>query len=418
VIARIAVGIAALLLGLAGVAVLALLRDDPKPQAFRLQEDYDTGVTSLVWRDGAKPLSLGVNSVGYLLSPDGRTAVFGSQWDDRLRFADLVTRKLSNGPRTTRFPAPVSSCAATPHAWFDSGRIVATGWCGDAHRTSDSTLAAIRPDGTVSIRPVGWGPVLTTKNRAIFLASPPPGPFVENSYAREERLGRARLIKVEPNGSIARAVLRIRVGMSDSRTHKRFPGFAVRRDRAVVVSEDEGSAEIDLRTMRIRYHPVSFPARPQRLSPPPLRHEGTANPARDLTREAHWLNDRHVAVSGYDIWTKDHHDRMGGAGLWLLDTETWTAKRIDPDASDIHVAAGTMLAWSVLRSRHGLRAYDEDGRLLFRRFNGRDVALGGVRGGEATVHVYGAFDFRRQMPTDMRTFAVDLRSGRVQPLER
>jgi hypothetical protein len=317
---------AALLLLIATTAVVVWERRDSGPHGFRVViDDLEEEPTKLVWAAGGKPLSLGVYSISHVVSPDGRTAVFGSQSDDRLRYVDLVARRLSIGPRTTAF-AMAESCGTDPHLWSRSDRIIATGWCGDAHRTGASTLVIVDPAGTAAIRTIGSGPLAKAGDAVVLFTSPPPGPFFERTFAREERLGLSRLLRIDADGSISAVTVRIRSGMRDARTLIRWPGFAVRGHRAVVVSEDEGTAEIDLRTLSVRYHDVSFPARPRRLLPPPVQHQGTANPARILARNAHWVDDHRIAVTGYDVWTKNHYNQCGEAGPWILDTQTWKAR--------------------------------------------------------------------------------------------
>jgi hypothetical protein len=310
-------------------AVVVLRHDEPEPHAFRVVIDHGwSEATRIVWRDGAKPLSLGVPAALHVVSPNGRTAAFGSQRDDRLRYVDLVSRRLSLGPRMTKYRWS-ESCAADPHVWTRSNRIIATGWCGDVHRTAASTLAVVDPDKTVRIRTIGDGPIVRAGGGAVLLVSPPPGPPLDDSDVLEERLGPSRLLRVDADGSLSGEVrLRIHSGMRNSRTTIRFLGLAVRGNRAVVVSEDQGTAEVDLRTLAVRYHPVSFPAPLRRLLPAPVQHQGTANPARIISRQPRWLDDNRIVVTGYDVWTKDHNNQCGEAGPWILDTRIWKARRI------------------------------------------------------------------------------------------
>lgn len=307
-------------------------RGDQKPHAFRVVSDEAwSQPTKIVWLDGSEPLSLGVPANLYVRSPDRRTVVFGSQFDDRLRYVDLVSKRLKVGSRTTAYPYE-ESCAANPRLWAEPHRIIATGWCGDAHRTGASTLAIVDPvAGKATMKTIGSGDVIATRDAAVFLVPPPPI-RLPSSPPLEEQLGPSTLMRVAGDGSVAAIKLRIRSGMRDSRTFIRWPGFAVRGDRAVVVSEDEGSAEIDLRTLRVKYHGVSFPAPSRRSLDPPLPHQGTLNPARVLSRKARWIDDRRIAVTGYDVWTANHFNQCGEAGPWILDTQTWTANRVSPTA--------------------------------------------------------------------------------------
>lgn len=389
---------------------------DTRPHAFRLLVDpAGSTPTKLAWRDGSPPLSLRVYTPTLALSPRGRFAAFGSDYagDGRLRLVDLVRRRLSRSARVVWWPP--GGCEATPLLWAANGRIVAFGECSDAHRTGESVLTVLdAATGRVrSTRRIGN--VIRTGHaagRAVLLASPPVGPVYPGTYAREERLGPARLIRIGRDGSVSQVVLRIRAGWARSRTFNRDPGLAVRGDRAVVVAEGDGAAVVDLRTLRVRYHRLqhSFDARRRRLAPPPIPHEGTDNPSRDLVRAAWWLAGDSIAVTGWDQWTDGQSDQALLAGLKILDARTWTVRTIDPSIGELRLTRSFVLGtgW------HGLRVFDRRGRAVQGYFRRHRVWIERVRGDRVRVDVIArelAPETKAASPT--RVYDVDLRSRRV-----
>jgi len=130
--------------------------------------------------------------------------------------------------------------------------------------------------------------------------------------------------------------LPIRAGSARSRTYNRWPAFAVDGDSryAYVIGEGEGCARVDIRTLRVAWHrlPHAFDAQPQFASAP-QRHMGTANPSRDIRREAVWLGGGKIAVTGDDTWTSNSFDRTAPAGLKILDVRRWTVRTVDPRVS-------------------------------------------------------------------------------------
>jgi hypothetical protein len=167
----------------------------------------------------------------------------------------------------------------------------------------------------------------------------------------------------------------VHAGYANARTFNRTPALAVDPDgtRAVVVSEGEPAAEIDLQTLRVRYHAVAhgFDARPIRFASRPTPHMGTTNPSRDLEREACWAGGGRIAVTGYDTWTHRGYDRTLAAGFRLLDTRTWIVRTIDPRTRFVRCGARSVIAWGT--GKTGLAVYTPGGRLRFRRFAGRTV---------------------------------------------
>ena len=362
--------------------VVAFSAGGARPHEFSLAYSFTSDEPiSVVWHDGAPPLKLRgfYEPRGRVWSPD-RTRVAIGAWADKpqLPIVDLVHRRLIRSAQLAS--APAGGCSVQPLVWSARERLVAHVWCGGAHDSEAAAVATV--DGTsghvVARRSVGVVFArVQTREWAVLLASPPLGRRYARTYARVERTGPARLIVVGRDGSVRVRVLRIRAGYSHSRMFNREPGLAVRGDRAIVVAEGDGAAMIDLRTLRVGYHRIAFPARPRRLALRPRRHEGTSNPSRDLVRTATWLDANHVAVTGIDSWTRKFMDQQLGAGLRILDTRTWRAPLVDSTAAILHRAQGFLIVTGV--SRDGIRVYDVRGRLRLRRFAGWDATVTRIR---------------------------------------
>ncbi len=119
------------------------------------------------------------------------------------------------------------------------------------------------------------------------------------------------------------------------------------RDRAFVVAPDALVAEVNLKTMHVRY----------------LKLQGLERRGRASTRHALWLGDRFIAI-------------FGPAGVAVIDTSDWRVRTIDARASKAAVAAGKLLVYGT--HSPGLRAYSVDGRQHFALFGEegiRDVLI-------------------------------------------
>jgi hypothetical protein len=135
--------------------------------------------------------------------------------------------------------------------------------------------------------------------------------------------------------------------------------------RAFVTSAVGLVAEVNLRTMIVRYHRVPTPHDRRRL-------------------EALWLGHGRLAVSGDP-----------NAGVTVIDTSTWTARTVAPGSTSARLAGGRLLVYSepAFRSRGvGLRVYTRDGRRLVRHLFGDQHMEVEVLG--ADVAVFRPHEFR------------------------
>jgi hypothetical protein len=363
-----------------------------KPHAFRMVVDeYGDNPTKIVWLDHRSPpilVDLHPEPGTRLFAPDRRrVAIGGDEARPRLHILDLATRRLWASRPLVR--APYGGCGVTPLVWTVSDHVVATVWCGDAHRTAASAIAGVDVDAKRLLwsRPLGlvFG-ASRTRERAVLLTSPPMRPELGDTGILNERIGRARLLVVGRDGVVHARTLPIRAGLGAARTFNREPGFAVRGETAIIVAEGDGAALVDLRTLRVDDHRVAFPPRPRRLAPQPVMHTGTTNPSRDLVRKAFWVDRHHVVVTGSDTWTHRGYDTTLGAGVRILDTRTWKTRLVDPTAAEVQRTRRYLVAWDA--GPAGLRVYDHAGRLVLRRFVGRFVWVDSVRRDRIVVHVW------------------------------
>ena len=191
-----------------------------------------------------------------------------------------------------------------------------------------------------------------------------------------------RLAVVDSEGTVRlRAVERILAGTvvdptgTEYRTRTIQPGLAVDPDgrRAFVVPASGPVAEVDLVTLDVSYHELDRPSPLGRL----LRWLTPAAQAKVMegpVREARWLGDGMLAVSGSDYSVEAGTSGAEGmlqapAGVRLIDTRSWSSRLLDPEASGFAVGAGLVVAqggrWDYREERGygpGLRAFGLDGK--------------------------------------------------------
>jgi hypothetical protein len=227
-------------------------------------------------------------------------------------------------------------------------------------------------------------------------------------------IGPASLVVADSRGVRATQLPSIRAGEvpgGDGISQWRLPGLAVDAARATVyVADPDGViAAIDLKTLAVSEHePATQPSLLTRLDSwlePTAAAKGDAGPV----RQAHWLGNGFLLVSGTNLEDSEQQLASDPAGLELIDTRSWTAHVLAPDADSFTVANGVLLVtgarWrgNVNPTGMGIQAYGRDATRLFALFPGRDVWVDHVANGHAYVAGHG---WKRER-------VVDLRSGRV-----
>ncbi len=164
-------------------------------------------------------------------------------------------------------------------------------------------------------------------------------------------------------------------------------------------------------SLAVAYHRLGRPTSPlQRLASwllPAAEAKESSGPARNVL----WLGDGLLAVSGVDASAV-----AGGgyaelpAGLELVDTRTWTVRRIEQHASNATLVGGRLLAWGV---RFGPDRNQGYGLTVFGPGERRPVHLLGSQQ-VAWVQVGGDLAYASLSEGNQPAYAViDLRSNRV-----
>ena len=244
--------------------------------------------------------------------------------------------------------------------------------------------------------------IRTTPDSLVLLLSP------------RDSIGPSRLAIVDTGGVVRFAAIseissgweQVETDGDEPRMRQLVPGLAVdpAGRRAVVVPPGRRVAEIDLRTLAVSYHdldePISVLDRLRNWIEPAVHAKSLDGPA----REARWLGDHVIAVTGRQYRTgRDGEVTEIPAGLDFVDTRDWTVRSLDPGVSAISLARGMALAYGGGGAKwRGLTAYGPDGRRRFHVLGERLVTF---------VEVVGRYAY--VVESERTTIVVDLRSGRL-----
>jgi len=239
-------------------------------------------------------------------------------------------------------------------------------------------------------------------------------------------IGRARLVVSDANAGLRTVTLaEIKAGFkqlddtdgSGPRMEQAVPGIAAdpAGRRVYVVPDAAPLAEVDLASLKVTYHRLGRSASPlQRLArwwAPPAEAKIISGP----WRNALWLGDGQLAVTGYDGSAKGHHMEIP-SGLELIDAANWTARQVDRHSTSAMLAAGRLLAFGTAfgtgqdgaNQGYGLTLYGPGDRQPVHRFGAKQVGWIQVNGDLAYIQLMDA------NLSNMEGYAVvDLRSGRV-----
>lgn len=384
-----------------GVVRSSLVRIDPRTLRVRPGRRLGLGELSIeawsVSRDRARLAFAGVNINASVLAPS-------------LRIVD--TRRLRVVGRVEEVAGWVRATAWLPHR-----RLVALVEVSEGSRVR-TDVVTIDPAGLeVLERQALPGQVLRVarmRDRLVVL------------LASAESLEPARLAIVGPTGATRTLVIsRIPAGYATrsdggGAVVQREPGLAVDPDggRAFVVAADGNVAQVALDTGAISYHRVarrvSFLGRLRNWLEPVAEAK---LPREGSTRIARWLGGGMIAVSGGDyavVGTGDRAlSRFTPAGLQLIDTRSWTVRKLGEGtdtfwhAGDLLLAAATRWGGYELEvpaRPPGLVIYGADGRQRLRLYAGKHVWVVYANARRAFLGVEGGADVME---------VIDLPSGRV-----
>jgi hypothetical protein len=373
------------------------------------------------------------HTFGWSFSPDRSRLALGSDGSGEVRIVDLRHRRVL-GDVEVNTPQRGSVFAS---AWAGANRVLAVvvspGCCG-LGTTTVAGIAATQPPRLLWQRRLNGSLQAGERfRRSLVLVLGPAG----------RRLGRSRLVVVGPEGHAQSASLtEIRSGLGGSGNYRtgRFvsdiwdPGLAVDPTgaRAFVVQAGEPLAEIDLASLRVRYHalaePISFLGRLHNWLEPKAEAKADEGP----TRQALWLGQGMLAVTGFDghAGLESHGGQTEWAtpaGLKLIDTRRWSVRTLDPRVSNAVLAPDTLLAFGVLwdsrgqrMTGSGLSGYTRDGSRRYHLYG--DDPISAVQPLGSRILVGGAAGsrlFRRGALLDARTghelrsvgFSIELLAG-------
>lgn len=355
------------------------------------------------------------HTFGWSFGPDGSRLALGSDTPRaELRLIDLKRMRVVGDVKLARR----GSVLATTWAGRERvlGVVVTPGCCG----LGETVVAGVQADHRRLLWQRRLGGSLQAGERfrrSLVLVLGPRG----------RALGASRLVVVAPDGRVRSVPLtEIRSGSETTggRDPARFlvrqwnPGLAVDPNgaRAFVVQAGAPVAEVDLRTLAVRYHepaePISLLGRLRDWLEPTAQAKAQEGPR----RQALWLGNGLLAVTGTDT-----HASLGlsgreaqwdaPAGLKLIDTRRWSIRTLDPRTSAATVAAGTLLGFGILwdsRSHKlagsGLTAYALDGSRRYHRYG--DDPISGAQPLADRILVGGGAGsriFRRGALLDART---------------
>jgi hypothetical protein len=341
-------------------------------------------------------------------SPDETEVALAGAAPLEIRIVDVRGLRLESVvPLPRNFAQPLEPPAVTALAWPTERRILALiEWGAWGHG-----LVVVDPvEGRVVLQETIDGALVgqarTKDGFALLLA--PPG-----------RIGPSTLLMVDSAGEQRSvAIAEVPAGLETvdrEQGVQRFdvPALAVDPTglRALVVPAKGDVAAIDLVAERVVYHtldePISLLGRLRSW----LEPKADAKASAGVERQAAWVGDHLVAVSGQDhsLVNGQADEQAAPAGLSLIDVRDWSKRTLDERASEFLFSAGTLLAYGISGNSAtqetigmGLTAYGLDGEERFHLFGDEPIYFVQTAGPFAYVWLDGA-----------SPVAVDLRSGTV-----
>jgi hypothetical protein len=188
-------------------------------------------------------------------------------------------------------------------------------------------------------------------------------------------IGALRLAVVGGKGMRVAAVPRLTGGTSvegdgeDVRAREVIPALVVDREgrRALVYSQGT-VVEISLADLTAATHDLSERVSIWRRFRDWLEPTAQAKIVEGSYRSGEWIGDGRFAVSGMDF----AEEESKAAGLTIVDTESWTLRKVDDSATEVAVSGETLLTFGY-HANEGVRGFDLSGRELFHLLRGRSA---------------------------------------------
>jgi hypothetical protein len=340
--------------------VLALVSRATRVELVRLE------VRSLAPVGGAAPLRVGLHDIPWAMSPDGTQLALGSGRTTSVVFVDLRRMRMLGR-------VGIASSFITAVAWPAPNRFLML-----ERGVRRWRLAVVDPTTrrVLSRRTIG-----PSRSLSAAAAITPDGlaVLIEPGH----RVGTPHLLLLDARGRARRVALpRIAAGMrkkkvgSKYRVWYRHPGLAVDAEagRAYVVTAGSRVAVVDLATLAVTYREVRrLRSRAAAARSPEVLASGGNILATGTQRQAHWLGDGLIATSGWnEVFERDSRGSLvqgdPPAGLDVLDTRTWTSRRLRDDVRWFHATHDLVLASVPPRRRPGtaVAAFTHEGAARFR----------------------------------------------------
>jgi hypothetical protein len=210
------------------------------------------------------------------------------------------------------------------------------------------------------------------------ISSEPAGKELVSLVAPTSRIGPARLVVFEGRDVRDVTLAEVPAGWaqledaddgSKLQTRQSVPALAVNEEgtRALVIPAGGRVADVDLDTMEVRYHdlsePVSLWGRLRDWLEPAAHAKAMDGP----DRNAVWLPNGLVAVSGAQYTMDGDRMDMTPAGLVLIDPSDWSVRRVSDEPSWVTLRGGALLAsvWNLGSNEQKVIVFDEDGQHRF-----------------------------------------------------
>ncbi len=277
-------------------------------------------------------------------SPDGGQVVLAARAKPLVTIVDLASLRI-----VRTLPLGSAGDEARALAWLDDNRLVAV-----VQRMSQPTRRYVRERTAVTLdtttgRVVARKPltnelaihgVAASRDRLVLVlrSSLGKGSTVELAVIEPTGSVRTRQIEVGTSGG---ALNQVSLAVEPSGERAFLLRTAIRRATPPVIA-------VDLDTLATTSHAVR------------AEHEGSLDPAMLVTLRAAVLDDRHlVAFGAVGASTRSYGIQVPAAGIFAIDTRTWTARQIDARGSQFQIDDGRVVSYgsssnsSDLQSRPG-----------------------------------------------------------------
>jgi hypothetical protein len=262
----------------------------------------------------------------------------GGTFKPRMRFVNARAMRVLGDLRL-----PAGYECASSLVWLSPDRLLAV-----VRRSASSAIAVIDPIArrVLHLTELPASPWATARSASeLVLMFGSRDSFAPAEVAVVDREGRMRTVSADR--VLAGTV--VDYASEDYRARTISPGFAVDQEgrRAFLVPASGPIAEVDLETLEVAYHELDRPSlvgRFLRWLEPAAEAKLMEGPA----REARWLGDGMLAVSGmdYSIAKRAGESVEVGkpVGVKLVDTHSWRTRMLSAESSGFAVAAGLVIA--------------------------------------------------------------------------